>query len=122
MTCVSDEGIFKNCKYSDYLALNCEECKRDFYLNKSDNLCYSNLDEDSLFYKCSRTDSLGQNCYMCNEGYYTGSKDRKCNKNYGCAISETETICAECDEFYCLDKKTGKCEDNEQIFGKKILF
>ena len=124
MTCISDEGIFKNCKYSDYLALNCEECKRDFYLNKSDNLCYSNLDEDSQFYKCSRTDSLGQNCYMCIEGYYTGSKDRKCNKNYGCAISETETICAECNEFYCLDKKTGKCEDNEQIFeeGKKFYF
>ena len=121
-TCVLDEGKFKNCKISNYAKLYCEECKRDYYLNKTDNLCYSNLDKNGKFYKCSKTDDLAEFCDMCIEGYYLGEKDKKCNINYGCLLSEDENRCAECEEYYCLDKKTGKCVDNEEIYEEEKKF
>ena len=40
-TCILAENNLKNCKNS-YDGEICDECKINFYLNKTDNLCYSN--------------------------------------------------------------------------------
>jgi hypothetical protein len=58
-------------------------------------------------------------------GYDLGELDNKCSKIKGCALSENENKCLECDNFYyCLDKKTGKCEINDEIIdeNKKFYF
>ena len=122
MTCILDEGIFKNCKFTNYLGDRCDECKNDFYLNKTDCLCYNNLDKNGNFYKCLKTDNLGEFWDRYIEGYYLGSKDKKCNKNYGCILSEDEIWCSECNEYYCLNKKIGKYEDNEEIPKEDKIF
>ena len=104
---------FANCK-SGYENGFCFECKNDFYLNQTDNLCYSNK-ENGLFYKCEVTDTESKYCIKCIEGYYLGIKDYKCNKVEGCIQSENENKCIECDSYFCLDIKTGKCEYNDEI-------
>ena len=119
-TCMIAEGNLKNCKYSSFKEY-CEECKNNSYLNKTDNLCYSN-EEKGKFYKCAKTNDLGDLCYSCIEGYYLGDKDNKCSKIYGCVLSENENKCIECDEYYCLDLKTGRCESNDEINEKDKKF
>ena len=119
-TCKISENIFKNCK-SGYEDKFCEKCKDDFYLNKYDNLCYSN-EEENEFYKCIESDTNGTFCEKCLEGYYLGYKDNKCSKIKGCDISENENKCIECDEYYCLDAKTGKCMYNDEIESEEKKF
>ena len=110
--CKIGENNFKNCKSGD--SSFCESCKNDFYLNKTDNLCYSNKDYGP-YYKCSETDINSGECANCIEGYYFGYKDSKCNLIEGCAISENENKCLECGQYYCLDVKTGQCRENDII-------
>ena len=113
-TCVFSEGEFLNCK-SGIEKIHCDICKNDFYINKSDHLCYSNLNKGK-YYKCKATDFNYDRCASCVEGYYLGTKDFLCTTVEGCEISEDENKCVECDSnFYCLDKKTGKCEKNYEI-------
>ena len=42
----------------------------------------------------------------------------------GCNLSENENKCLACNENYCLDAKTGKCEPNNEIESenKKIYY
>ena len=116
--CRVAQGDLANCKYNYiYAGQKCEKCKKDFYLNKTDNICYSNK-EKGEFYKCETTDYYGNICSSCIDGYYFGYKYNLCTKIVGCEKTdeEDENICAECDDnFYCLDKKTGKCETNDWI-------
>ena len=108
---------FKNCKYSVY-GEYCDSCKNGFYLNRSDHLCYSN-EEKNEFYKCAILSESGY-CVECADEYYTDG-DNKCTKIEGCQKSENENKCLECNEYYCLDLKTGKCEYNYYIEDENKL-
>ena len=120
--CKIAQGNFTNCKYI-YNGKNCEKCKKDFYLNKKDYNCYSNK-EKGKFYKCEITDYYGNICSFCIDGYYLGYKYNSCTKIIGCEISEedNDNRCIECNDFYCLDKKTGKCEINDMIEEEEKKF
>ena len=50
----------------------------------------------------------------CIEYYYLGSIDNKCSTIEGCELSENENKWIQClDYYYCIDEKTGKCEEND---------
>ena len=115
--CKEWDEKFENCKYG-YESNGCDRCKDDFYLNKTDRLCYSNSLNDS-FYKCSITDSYGIFCSECIDGYYLGYKYHRCSFIEGCVLQENDKKCLECDSFHCLDVKTGKCENNNNKDVKK---
>ena len=119
--CEKEYEYFENCKISNQNF--CEICKNNFYLNKTDRLCYSNKEKGN-FYKCSYTDSNGEFCIECIEGYYIGFIDHKCTTMNGCDISENENKCLKCDaDFsFCLDLKTGKCEDSDIIISEEKKF
>ena len=119
-TCKFEEGNFTNCKYS-YNGKYCELCKKDYYLNKSDTLCYSNK-EINNFYKCIYTNYKGEYCTKCENGYFLGYKDHKCSKIENCDVSKDENNCIECCENCCLDAKTGKCEYNDEIINEEKKF
>jgi len=111
--CFMGEGKLENCKYS-YFGSWCTRCKDDFYLNQTEFLCRSNSNP-KYFYKCAKAHSGINLCAECVKGYYLGRKDNKCSKIQGCERSENENKCLECNEYYCLDKKTGNCEFNSRI-------
>ena len=119
-TCLPAEGNFENCKtgYDDWI---CTECRNDFYLNQTDSTCYSNEEEGDL-YKCAITSIEEDVCSSCIEGYYLGTKDNRCTKVEGCAISENENKCIECDENYCLNIKTGTCHVNDKVIEEENKF
>ena len=113
-TCVKEIPGYENCQNTDNTG-NCSQCRIDFYLNKTDNLCYTNLDKNSDFYKCAITYD-GVTCFNCIEDYWLGYLDNKCTKVEGCEISESEDRCLQCDsEMYCLNRKTGLCMYNQGI-------
>ena len=115
---------FKNCKYGT--RTECKRCKDNFYLNVTDYLCYDNTDINDKFYKCSIIDINNEFCIDCVSDYYLGELDNRCTNNYGCDLSDKENLdrCIECNEYYCLDINTGKCEYNEELYSeeKKIYF
>ena len=118
--CIKAEGIFNNCK-SGHPEFLCETCKKDYYLNFTDHLCYSN-EEKGLYFKCAATDIFTELCSECVEGYYLGTKDNKCTSMEGCALSEDDNICIECEENYCLDAKYRKCFINDEIIDEEKQF
>ena len=118
--CIKAEGIFKNCK-SGYTELYCENCKNDYYLNLTDNLCYSNK-EKGPFFKCTKTNYYTGYCDECAEGYFLGIKDHKCTSMKECVLSENDNKCIECEENYCLDIKTEKCVFNKEIINEEKKF
>ena len=122
-TCVMAEGIFKNCKRGDE-EFYCYACKNDFYINQTDHLCYNNNDTNLTggFYKCSETDSLAEGCIKCTEGYYLGRKDHNCSTIPGCAISQNVNECLECEEYYCFNDKTKRCEKNDEIISEEKMY
>ena len=118
--CIKAEGNFQNCK-SSYSEFYCDNCKNDYYLNFTDDLCYSNK-EKGLFYKCAKTDIYAEYCGKCIDGYYLGVKDSKCTSMEGCALSEDDNICIECEESYCMDAVTRKCIVNDEIISEEKKF
>ena len=119
--CKEITSNFTNCKYT-YDGINCERCHNNYYLNQTDHLCYSN-EEQGDFYKCKITDENATLCSFCIDDYYLGHEDKKCSRIWGCELSENENKCLECNEFYCLNVKTGQCEDNEEISKEEqIIF
>ena len=118
--CKIGEGNLTNCKISNEGKF-CERCKDDYYLNQTDHLCYSNLEKGD-FYKCAVTDIYANYCIFCRKDYYAGYLDNKCSKIESCALSENEDTCLECDEYYCLDLKSGKCVDNDFIEDEEKKF
>ena len=108
---VGNNSIFDNCKLT-YNGYRCSSCKTGYYFNSSDNLCYDNNIKNK-YYKCSRVYS--GICNECEEGYFFGYGDYKCSKIEFCLESEDENTCIKCRSNYCLDKKTGKCVNNEIV-------
>ena len=123
MKCNLAKGNFTNCKYGLESENYCVTCKDNYYLNLTDYLCYSSEGKDN-FNKCEKTDFDGIYCSECIEGYYLSNKDKKCSNIKGCNILEDENRCSECDNDFCLDIKTGKCEDVIEIKDedKKFYF
>ena len=121
--CLQAINQYKNCKKTSSNEY-CEECKDNFYLSVPDKICYNNT-EDNIFYKCSISTDNGTECLYCINNYFIGIKDLKCSKIEGCAISENENKCIECDEYLCLDLKKQICIDNyisPENDEKKIYF
>jgi hypothetical protein len=120
--CFYAQDIFKNCKLANEILTHCFICKSDFYLNQTDNLCYSNQ-EKGAFYKCEITNYNAKNCFRCIDGYYLGDKYNRCSKIDGCEYSEDDKKCIECDfDYYCLDVNTGKCIRSDEIKDKDKKF
>ena len=109
--CILATDQYIGCKNSLYSTELCKSCKKGYYLNYTDNLCYDNSEEGPL-YKCQKSNENVTLCDICEENYYLGSKDLKCTKINGCAISENENKCTECDNDYCLDLNKGICINN----------
>ena len=119
--CKTAEGKFEYCKYG-YDNLYWARYKDDYYLKRTDNLCYNNS-EKGLFYKCAITDISAEKCIQCVDGYYLGYIDDKCTLMEGCGLSESEDVCLECDSFYyCLDLKNKKCYPNNEIVSEEKKF
>lgn len=118
-----ESDIFKNCKFSDNSGTKCDSCKSDFYINISDNLCYSNK-EHGQFYKCIVSSETGKNCSKCEKGFYLGYGDFQCSNVEGCFKSNEKNECQECELDYCFNKKTSQCEWNYLIEeeSKKLFY
>ena len=112
---------FENCKRS--AGYYCSECKNNFYLNLNDSICVDNTQKGS-FYKCALSDLENEYCQRCIDGYYLGTEDQLCSLIENCKNSESENICSECDENYCLDYHKGLCIDNDYLENEdeKIYF
>ena len=121
--CFIGENKYENCKVTNYLADRCYSCKDDFYFNQTDYLCYSNKEKGD-FYKCEITNYYYRRCFRCIKGYYLGYKYYRCSIINGCEYSEDEEKCLECNNNYCLDMSSGKCEKNNKIYSedKKFYF
>ena len=111
-TCLKSEENFQNCKISIFDGSKCESCKNNYYLNRTDYLCYDNTDENDKFYRCKYTDYKGEICDQCIEGYFMTSGDERCIPVNNCKYSEND-ICKVCDNGYCLDVKKNECFDND---------
>ena len=108
---IKDE--FKNCRRG-FKDLYCEECKKNYYLNQKDNLCHSNTLKDKM-YKCALSDKKGTSCIRCEEDFFLSYHNNLCIDTDGCNVAEDGHRCLECNEYHCLDVKTGKCEINQYI-------
>ena len=116
--CESNDDKFKNCKLTLDGEL-CSTCKKNYYLNVSDYLCYDNTEKDE-YYKCTKVrDNI---CQSCEEEYFYGYEDYKCNKIKNCVKSKDENTCLKCLQLFCLDVKKGKCEGNEEITKEENKF
>ena len=112
--CKKDDEI-KNCRIT-FDGEICTVCKKNYYLNITDNKCYNNSKKNE-FYKCTRV--IGKKCQSCEEGYFYGYEDYKCNKIKNCIKSEDVNTCLKCLQYYCLDVQKGKCEQNEEILKEE---
>jgi len=119
--CLPEKENFTNCQYTDYKGELCDKCREDFYLNKKDYLCYSNLVSNN-FYKCEETDENGEFCNKCAKNYNLGKKFKRCTKIEGCEISSDEKNCEVCDEDHVLIVNSGKCEINNKIIDDSKIF
>ena len=116
--CLKSEGNFENCKISTFVEDQCSLCKDNYYLNKTDYLCYDNTDKEGKFYKCDFTDYNGDKCDKCIKGYYLSSGDEKCITVSNCKYSKNENECNVCDDTYCLDVKNKICVSNDYLQNK----
>ena len=108
--CKIAENNFENCRIG-VEDENCKICHNDFYLNKKDHLCHTNL-EIGPFYKCAYSDSEGEKCSKCLAKYYLGNIDKLCTTMEGCDISENENKCIQCNPHYSLNLKDNRCYQN----------
>ena len=120
-TCMDEETIFKGCRIVNRYDEYCSFCKKDFYLNRTDNLCYSNKNFGN-FYKCAITDIYGKQCDVCENGYYYSGKYSICSSIEGCEILKDENTCIQCEEYFCFDVKNETCVYNYEITDKEKLF
>ena len=93
----------KNCLIGDKEKGLCNWCIDDYYLDKKDRKCKSNLEKEELKY-CKI--ALNDICITCEKYYYLG-EDNKCSISQNCAESEND-LCITCSEGFYLGKD-GKC-------------
>ena len=123
--CFLNEGIFEHCIRATYDGIFCIQCENDYYLEHETHLCKDNTDQKSSFYKCDY--ALNNQCITCKNEYYLGN-DYLCSKILNCAKTLNENECSECNDNFCLNKKTGLCiynlkidkEEDKFIFGCKF--
>lgn len=121
--CILGENNYTNCKITNWEGNYCAQCKENFCLNQTDHTCFDNEELNSEFYKCDMTDSMGRFCVSCVEGYYLGTESLRCTKINGCEkANDDDSRCIECNTYYCLDVKTGKCMDNDVIEEEEQQF
>ena len=84
--CEFEKEKFENCAITTFDGIFCDKCKKYFYINKTDHLCYSNKEKND-FYKCASTNNNGEYCSVCEEGYFVGYIDHKCTTMEGCDFS-----------------------------------
>ena len=115
-TCIlNNNEKFINCKITDDAGKICQLCKNDFYLNLTDNICYSNQ-EYGQFYKCKKSSDTANICIECLSGYYLGYEDKKCTHTAACVSSDSYNQCHRCDEdYFCLNLNNFTCVMNEYI-------
>ena len=113
--CIKSEGKLENCKISTFIEGQCSLCKDNYYLNKTDYLCYDNTEKEGKFYKCDFTDYNGEKCDKCIKGYYLSSGDENCITVSNCKYSKNENECNVCDDTYCLDVKNNICVGNDYL-------
>lgn len=116
------ENKFKNCKVALYMGYRCTKCKKNYYINQGDSMCYSNTNETDIFYKCESSDFFGDQCEKCIKDYFLNYGDKKCSKIENCKFSENENKCIECREGYCLDLNKQKCVENDYIDKEENKF
>ena len=117
---VTDENHnLKNCKVAKMnKILICSECKNNYYINETDNLCYPN---DKKFLHCKRVGvkpDRNETCIECEVDYYLGD-DGKCSIVDGCAQSyDSGKICLECKQGMCLHSYSNyqSCSNNSQLY------
>ena len=119
--CIESDENYTHCKSTNYNGTNCAECKDGFYISQLDFLCYDNT-QKGKFYKCKTSDENNENCEDCVKDYYLGDKDFLCSKIEGCSISENETTCKECQDYYCLDLNKNLCIDYNDIYENESYY
>ena len=114
--CIKFTKGYENCRITSYNGDYCAYCKKNYYNNQSDHLCYYN-NETNNFYKCSNTDETATLCIKCENNYHIAIKDNKCTNVEYCQMSDGEK-CLQCEDRYCLDIKNNKCEINNGIISE----
>ena len=119
----NDQKKFENCKTSNEEEEFCTSCKKNYYLNLTDRLCYPNTLKNN-FYKCIQTDpNNDQNCFSCEDNYYLSSINKKCSQYFGCANYDSENNrCVECLYHYCKNNSDGYCYENFNYLNSDILY
>jgi len=111
---IKDDNL-KNCKVADDKGKICTLCQDDFYLNQTNNLCYSNK-EYGKFYKCKKSSDTSDICVQCVSDFYLGYQDKKCTHTAACVYSNEFNQCNRCDDdYFCLNLFNYTCENNEYI-------
>lgn len=119
---IKDDNL-KNCKEANDEGKICILCHDDFYLNQTNNLCYSNK-EYGKFYKCKKSSVTTDICEQCISEYYLGYQDKKCTHTVACVYSNEFNQCNRCDDdYFCLNLFNYTCENNEYIsYPEKMIF
>lgn len=112
----------ENCYSVDKTSFLCISCQKNYYLNKKDYKCYSNLDYYSPFIYCTIVEN--EICTLCDYGYYL-TEDFKCANTKNCAEAENGK-CLKCSKSYylgldnmctniekCIYSENGKCIECE---------
>ena len=107
-----ENETYAHCLKGNYFGVNCIFCRDNYYVNRSEGMCYDNTDEMDDFYKCKSTDAFGRYSEECENGFFLSWENRKCSKIETCQIVENGK-CIECIDGYCLDVKNNDCIDNQ---------
>ena len=124
----SSYGICTKCIMSFYLDKSKDECiiKNSTWINCKQTLDGINCDicEDNTYFGedgkciavkyCSKEDSFNK-CEKCNDGYYLAKYGNCCSKEPNCYFGDKDLgICTQCNDFYYIDFKDGKCKPNNE--------
>jgi len=110
--------MYMGCKVS-WTGYKCGSCKKGYYFNNTDSLCYDNNAKNKYF-KCSRV--YAEICNECEDGYFYEYGTHKCTLIEFCLNSNDENTCTECMPTYCLDGNLKVCINNKEINNKNINY
>ena len=103
--CLPKNSSWINCQQT-LDGINCDICEDNSYLNKEGkclNIKY-----------CSKEDQFSR-CKECEEGYFLANYGNCCSKEPNCYYGDKDLgICTQCNDFYFIDFKDGKCKPNNE--------